>query len=615
MARIDSYTAIDPTPDDYLLGTDNPGGGGITKNFTVQSIIDLTSESLGDTNDYLDGITVESGYAADSSDTATITFSVGSQTDVTLDLGGAAFKAVDHYATATALTTHINDTTQPHSLDSIVGSGTITTTKLSGNPGTGTTGQVLLSDGSGGFSWGNDQDDNDNYYLSSVTRPSTDSNDILFTITGGTNVTADVFSEGAFLSKTDIRADIKANHTFIASDFTFLGDIATKDKISAADINQNAIINSKIKDNTIEESKLNVTNDPINGYVLTAATDGAMTWVANSASNYYLNGISKSGNSLIFDVSGVSDDSPTTYTFGDGAFASFAGSNAGTFGTAGTVARSDHNHSISTLTDAGGLASKDSVNTSEILDKAVTAGKLSPSVAGTNGQVLALDSSLDLTWINSSGTTIADARLLPSTIGDTNSDEDDIGSQVLRVNSAGTLTEYVDLLVQRDEIDANGTPTSGKVLGLNSNNDLEWITTPSPTIGADSISPNNITIIADDTVSTTAGELLVSDGVEFSNVAMSGDATITSAGAISIEDGSITPDMRANSFFTKIPGDSWQASDGNWVTDAPYQKFTVDPTTNTSFNLPPLTSSETNPLVVITNGEYGIPALAYKTLI
>ena len=165
MARIDSYTAITPTTDDYLLGTDSPAGGGPTRNFTVQSIIDLTSQSLGDTNDYLDGITVESGYAADTSDTATITFSVGSQTDATLDLGGAAFKAANHYATSVALTNHIDDTTQPHSLDSIVGSGTITTAKLSGNPGSGTTGQVLLSDGSGGFSWGNDQDDNDNYYL------------------------------------------------------------------------------------------------------------------------------------------------------------------------------------------------------------------------------------------------------------------------------------------------------------------------------------------------------------------------------------------------------------------------------------------------------------------
>jgi len=130
MARIDSYTVIAPSVDDYLLGTDNPSGGAPTRNFTVQSIIDLVdAEAAGNTNDYLDSITVEAGYAADASDTATITFSVGSQTDVTLDLGGAAFKAASHYATSTALTNHIGDTTQPHSLDSIVGNQSLSPTK------------------------------------------------------------------------------------------------------------------------------------------------------------------------------------------------------------------------------------------------------------------------------------------------------------------------------------------------------------------------------------------------------------------------------------------------------------------------------------------------------
>jgi len=267
--------------------------------------------------------------------------------------------------------------------------------------------------------------------------------------------------------------------------------------------------------------------------VLTAGTGGAMTWAANSASNYYLDGITKTNNTLTFSVNGATNN--PTYGFGDGAFADFAGSNANTFGTAGTVARSDHNHSISNLTGAGGLASKDSVSTAEIVNKAVTAAKLSPTTAGTNGQVLALNSSLDLVWVNSSGTVIADARLLPSSMGDTNSDEDHIGGQILRVNSAGTLTEYTDLLVQRDEIDANGTPASGKVLGLNSNNDLEWIAQPSPTIGPDAVLPSNISIIADNSVATTAGHLLVSNGAEFSNVAMSGDIySVSSAGAVKL---------------------------------------------------------------------------------
>ena len=39
MAIISSYTIGTPTVDDYLIGTDDPGGQGPTKNFTLQSII------------------------------------------------------------------------------------------------------------------------------------------------------------------------------------------------------------------------------------------------------------------------------------------------------------------------------------------------------------------------------------------------------------------------------------------------------------------------------------------------------------------------------------------------------------------------------------------------
>jgi hypothetical protein len=531
MARIDSYTSISPTTDDYLLGTDDPSGGGVTRNFTVQSIIDLTSESLGDTNDYLDSITVEAGYAADASDTATITFSVGSQADLTLNLGGAAFKAANHYATSTALTDHINDTTQPHSLDSIVGSGTITAAKLSGNPGNGTTGQVLLSDGSGGFSWGNDQDDNDNYYLTSVTRPDSSSNDVLFTITGGSNVTAEVFNEGAFLSKSEIRADIKNNVNFVANDFSFLGSLATKDKVSAADINENAIINSKIKDNTIEESKLKITNNPVDGYVLTAdGTDGNMEWVQNSSSNYYLDGITRGGTNnrtLTFSVNGGTD---RTYTFGDGAFANY--------GTgANDVARGNHSHVITDISGRGALSELDTVGTSEIANDAVTAAKLQPTTVGTDGQVLSIDGSGDLQWINSSAQSIPTLRLLPTSIG--------TASQVLRVNSGATAVEYVDLSVGKTEINASGAATAGKILAIDQNNDLVWADEGEVTLSANSIStgmiqddavtPAEISVFEDNITSTTAGHMLVSDGTVFDNVAMSGDIySVSSAGAVSL---------------------------------------------------------------------------------
>ena len=524
MARIDSYTVITPTTDDYLLGTDSPSGGGPTRNFTVQSIIDLVDEQAsGNTNDYLDDITVEAGFAApsDDADKATITFSIGSQGDQTLDLGGAAFKAADHYATATALTTHINDTTNPHSLDSIVGNQTLAPTKLKGITSNGTNGQLISVDGNGNFSYVDDTDANDNYYLSGITKSG---NNVTFSITGNTDVVTDIFKEAAFLTKSEIRTDIKNNVTFTTNNFTDLKALSKLDKVTVNEIQNLAVTNEKIANGTISEEKLNVTNDPTSGYVLTAGTTaGTFTWAANSASNYYLDGISKSSNTLTFSVNGGTDQ---TYTFGGAAFADI-----GT--TANDVAAGNHNHTISSLTDAGGLATKSSVNTSEITNKAVTAGKLSPATAGTNGQVLSLNSSNELVWVNSSGTTIADVRLLPSSIGATNSATQGTGPQVLRVNTAGTLVEYVDLSVDKNEFATGNSPTAGKVLGLDTNNDLQWIATPTPTIAADSVTADKIDFIDDSVSATTAGHILVSDGTDFGNVAMSGVIAITGAGATS----------------------------------------------------------------------------------
>ena len=533
MARIDSYTVITPTTDDYLLGTDSPSGGGPTRNFTIQSIIDLVDEEAsGNTNDYLDDITVEAGFAApsDDADKATITFSIGSQGDQTLDLGGAAFKAADHYATATALTTHINDTTNPHSLDSIVGNQTLAPTKLKGITSNGTDGQLISVDGNGNFSYVDDTDANDNYYLSSIQKTG---NTVEFVVTGNTNVTTDIFKEAAFLTKSDIRTDVKNNVTFTTNNFTDLKALSKLDKVTVNEIQNLAVTNEKIANGTISEEKLNVTNNPTSGYVLTAGTtDGTFTWAANSASNYYLNSITKSGNTLTFDVLGLSAGSDPTYTFGGAAFADI-----GT--TANDVAAGNHNHSISSLTGAGGLATKSSVGTSEITNKAVTAGKLSPTTAGTNGQVLALNSSNELVWVNSSGTTIADVRLLPSTIGNTNSGTAGTGPQLLRVNTAGTLVEYVDLSVDKNEFATGNSPAAGKVLGLDTNNDLQWIETPTPTVAADSITADKIDFIDDSLSASTAGHILISDGTDFGNVAMSGDANINSSGALTIQPAAI----------------------------------------------------------------------------
>ena len=526
MAIISSYTIGTPTVDDYLIGTDDPGGQGPTKNFTLQSIINLVSGTLGDNNFYLSGI-------SSNSSTGAITFTVTGGSNQTLTLGTAAFKATTHFALATDLTTHINDSTQPHSLDSIVTAQSLVVTKLQGITTNGTSGQLLASNGSGGLSFVTDQDNNDNYFLSAVTRPDASSNNIQFTISGGgSNVTSTIFGEAAFLSKSDIRTDVKNNLTYTAADFAFLGDLATKDTIDSGDIDDGAVINARIQDGTIEESKLKISNTEVSGYVLTSDGAGGFTWVLNSASNYFLDGISKSNETLTFSINGGTD---ITYTFGKGAFADFGS-------TANDVAAGNHTHVLADITDSGALAGKDTTATSDIANNAITLAKLSDSSA-TNGQILSVNSSGNLEFINSSAVAVPAVRLLPSSIGS--------ASQIIRVNSGASATEYVTLAVAKTEFATGNSPSAGKILGLDSNNDLQWVDSGTASIGTDTLTSAKINFF-ENTLSIAAGKILVasSGGTKFDSVAMSGDIAIASSGATTIQANAVETAMIADDNVT-----------------------------------------------------------------
>ena len=54
MAIIFSYPVVIPTADDYVLGTDVTAADKPTKNFTVQSIIDLVTVATGNLQTVLD---------------------------------------------------------------------------------------------------------------------------------------------------------------------------------------------------------------------------------------------------------------------------------------------------------------------------------------------------------------------------------------------------------------------------------------------------------------------------------------------------------------------------------------------------------------------------------
>lgn len=139
----------------------------------------------------------------------------------------------------------------------------------------------------------------------------------------------------------DLRHTFSGN--FAASDWDSIRDkpssfppsahsaaLLTSGTLPIARIADDAITGAKIAHNTLDAihinasavgaSELNVSGNGSSGQVLTSDGDGTFSWTnktVNTDTNYYLDGITKSGNTLTFSVNGATNQ---TYTFGSNAF-------------------------------------------------------------------------------------------------------------------------------------------------------------------------------------------------------------------------------------------------------------------------------------------------------
>lgn len=469
MPRISTYAADGTiSDDDKLLGIDSATGNSVTYSLGALSTF-FNTDGGTNTNYYLDGIT-QAGNV--------LTFSVNGTTDQTFTFGSAAFAATTDFAAS-------NHT---HTLGDVVGTDSITATQLNVD-GNGTSGQYLISDGDGSFSWSTVTNPADtNFYLDGITKSG---ETLTFSVNGSSNIDY-TFGAAAFLSVTDITNQVKTAIT--AADLPSLGTLATLDSVGGGNINNESISTTKIVDGAVTEAKLNASNSPTSGYVLTSDGATGFTWAANSASNYYVNAITKSTNTLTFEIAGgLASSSWPTYTFGDAAFKS-----TGT--TSGDVAAGNHVHDMSAITNAGTLATLDAVGTSEITNGAVTIDKLSPA-AGTNGQFLTITGG-NLAWTTIS-TTTTDFLTLPSTP----SSFTGTAGQYLKVNTGETAVEFAALAVGKTDITTTNSASVGKILGVDSNGDLEW--TDKSSTGSGSISPTNLNGL---TTNGSAGQLIQTDG-------------------------------------------------------------------------------------------------------
>ena len=477
MAIIYTYQADSTiSDDDLLLGTDASSGSNVTKTYSIGALADYIGSNGGaivDTNYYLDGITSDSN-------TGVITFSINGATNQTLTLGTAAFSNASDFA----------EDGHTHTISDIISANAITTTYLDVSS-TGNSGQILTSDGTGGFVWADATVLSDtNFYLNGITKSG---NTLTFAVNGTANQSFE-FGEAAFLSIATVIDQVAQNIT-IADVSTDLGDLSVLDKVNTSYIENNAITADKIQSDAITEAKLKTTNSATSGYVLTSDGGDGFTWAFNSASNYYIDNITKVNNTITFELAGgIASSSFPTYTFGDGAFL-----NIGT--SSGTIAEGNHTHAISDFTGVGSLAILDEVDTAEIVDNAVTAIKLSPSV-GTNGQVLSVDGSGNLQWITITATT---TNFL--TLPDTPSNFTGAAGNFVKVNSGETGIEFVAAGIDAADINTTNSASANKILGVDSNGDLEW--TSKSTSGTGIIVPTSLSGI---TTNGTPGQLIQTDG-------------------------------------------------------------------------------------------------------
>lgn len=459
MARISTYDRdLVISREDILIGTDAQDSS-ITKNYSVGSLIDfisLSSDGVIDTNYYLSAITADQ-------ETGVVLFTVNGTDNQTLTLGTAAFHAHTDYAASdisfnTAQVVAQNDITAYY-------------LNVSGN---GVQGQLLQSDGDGSFTWVDSAAiaDTNNY----VTNIEVNGNQLIFRMQGDVSDPTVTLGSAAFESVTSIVNQVSDQITLADIDTSFLGDLATLDKVGANQIDTAAITALKIKDGVIGEKKLNVANNPTSGYVLTSDGADGFSWAANASSNYYLTSITQANETLTFNLGGGFAGTDPTFTFGSAAFATV--STTTTDRNAANVPRADHTHEMAHITDAGALALVDTVGTSDIDNNAVTAAKLSPAV-GTDGQVLSLSGG-NLTWV--AGQSGASNFLA---LSDTPSSYTANAGDILKVNSAIDGLEFSSFAVANiNQITTVNSGTPGKVLAVDANNQgssgykgLKWVDT------------------------------------------------------------------------------------------------------------------------------------------
>ena len=415
----------------------------------------------------------------------------------TLALSGGKFSVMDSGVTATQLI-----------------SGAVTAVKLSGAGGNGTSGQVLTSNGIGGFAW--DDDDDTTYTADESTLTlsggefSVKDSGVTGTQLGSGAVTAVKLSGAGgngtsgqvltFSGSGGFAWADEENTTYTAdeSTLTLSGDeFSIKDSgVTATQLGSGAVTAVKLS---------GAGGNGTSGQVLTSDGTGGFAWAGDDDTTYTADEITLTLSGGEFSVK---DSGVTGTQLGSGAVTAVKLSGAGGNGTSGQVLTSNGTGGFawadeedttytadgSTLTLSGGEFSvKDSgVTGTQLGSGAVTAVKLSGAGGnGTSGQVLTSNGSGGFAWAGDDDTTYtADESTLTLS-----------GGEFSVKDSGVTGTQLGSGAVTAVKLSgAGGNGTSGQVLTSNGTGGFAWAGDDDTTYTAD-----------ESTLTLSSGEFSVKD--------------------------------------------------------------------------------------------------------
>ena len=173
-----------------------------------------------------------------------------------------------------------------------------------------------------------------------------------------------------------------------------------------------------------------------------------------------------------------------------------------------------------------------------IADDAVTAAKLDVSNTGADGQILQYNTDGTMTWVT--GVT---GDITSVVAGDGLTGGGTGGDVTLNVVASGGITAAANEIALSSTVAGDGLTLTTGVLSVDTiqTGDIEDDAVTSPKLA-----------LFDDNLAATDTHILIANGTDFFNKAMSGDATITNTGAITIADDAVDADKLAGAINTLI---------------------------------------------------------------